>query len=77
MDATTVTSKGQVTIPKEVRKRFGIRQGTRVRFRVVGNHVELHVVSRPAEVRESGFGLLKSRRRAVPPDIDPASLAKR
>lgn len=77
MDATTVTSKGQVTIPRDVRRRFGIRRGTRVEFSVVGDHMELRVLSTPAEVRESGFGLLKSKRRAAPPDIDPASLLKR
>jgi antitoxin PrlF len=30
--ATTVTSKGQVTIPKEVRDAMGIRAGTKVVF---------------------------------------------
>ncbi|OGA11540.1 MAG: hypothetical protein A3D95_15965 [Betaproteobacteria bacterium RIFCSPHIGHO2_12_FULL_69_13] len=77
MDATTVTSKGQVTIPRDVRRRFGIRRGTKVEFSVVGDHVELRVASTPAEVRETGFGLLRSKRRAAPPDIDPASLLKR
>jgi AbrB family looped-hinge helix DNA binding protein len=28
----TVTSKGQVTLPKTVRTRLGIRTGTRIRF---------------------------------------------
>ncbi len=32
MATATVTSKGQVTIPVEVRKRMGIRAGTRVDF---------------------------------------------
>jgi AbrB family looped-hinge helix DNA binding protein len=32
MSIATVTSKGQVTIPLEVRERLGIRQGTRVEF---------------------------------------------
>jgi AbrB family looped-hinge helix DNA binding protein len=31
--ATTVTSKGQVTIPKSVRDHLGIRPGSRVDFR--------------------------------------------
>lgn len=34
--ATTVTSKGQVTIPKQVRDAMGIRPGTRVVFDVNG-----------------------------------------
>lgn len=32
--ATTVTSKGQVTIPKPVRDRLGIVPGSRVEFRL-------------------------------------------
>jgi antitoxin PrlF len=30
----TVTSKGQVTLPSELRKRFGIQKGSRVRFSI-------------------------------------------
>jgi AbrB family looped-hinge helix DNA binding protein len=77
MDATTVTSKGQVTIPKALRRRLGIRQGTRIRFSLEGDRVALDVLSKPAEVRQSGFGMLRSRRRAVPADIDPARFARR
>lgn len=32
MPATTVTSKGQVTIPKVIRDAMGVRPGDRVRF---------------------------------------------
>ena len=32
--STTVTSKGQVTIPKPVRQRLGIKPGSRVNFEV-------------------------------------------
>lgn len=32
-DASTVTSKGQITLPKSVRERLGLRVGDRVRFR--------------------------------------------
>jgi len=77
MAATSVTSKGQVTIPKELRQRLGIRQGSRIEFSLVGDAVERRVRSSPAEVAASGFGLLKSRRAAVPADLDPASLAAR
>jgi antitoxin PrlF len=30
----TVTSKGQVTLPKELRKRLGIQSGSRIRFNI-------------------------------------------
>lgn len=30
----TVTSKGQITLPKELRKRLGIQSGSRVRFNI-------------------------------------------
>lgn len=77
METTSVTSKGQVTIPKSVRQKLGIRQGSRVEFELVGDHVEMRVRSSPAEVPASGFGLLKSRKRAVPADFDPAELLKK
>ncbi|MBI5910711.1 MAG: AbrB/MazE/SpoVT family DNA-binding domain-containing protein [Betaproteobacteria bacterium] len=77
MEVTSVTSKGQVTIPKEVRQRLGIRQGSRIEFVLVGDHVELRIKSSPTGVPDSGFGMLKSRRAAVPADVDPATLLKR
>jgi antitoxin PrlF len=30
----TVTSKGQVTLPKELRKRLGVQRGSRIRFSI-------------------------------------------
>lgn len=33
MPSATVTSKGQITLPKEVRARLGVRPGDRVAFR--------------------------------------------
>jgi AbrB family looped-hinge helix DNA binding protein len=77
MEVTSVTSKGQVTIPKELRQQLGIRQGSRIQFSIVGDHVEMRVMSSPAGAGTSGFGLLKSRRPAVPADFDAATLVKR
>jgi AbrB family looped-hinge helix DNA binding protein len=74
MEATSVTSKGQVTIPKAVRQRLGIRQGSKVEFALVGEYVEMRVVSTPTEMSTSSFGMLKSKRVAAPVDFDPASL---
>lgn len=77
MEMCSVTSKGQVTIPKSLRQRLGIRQGCKVEFSLVDDHVEIRVNSTPFEVPESGFGMLKSKRNAVPADFDPADLIKR
>ena len=76
MEATSVTSKGQVTIPKELRQQLGIRQGSRIEFSLVGDHVEMKVRSSPAGVPGGGFGMVKSRRVSVPSDFDPAILLK-
>ena len=77
MEATSVTSKGQVTIPKDLRQQLGIRQGSRIEFKRVGDHVEMRVKSSPASDLGSGFGMLKSPRAAVPSDFDPATLLAR
>ena len=74
MGVTSVTSKGQVTIPKELRQRLGIRQGSHIEFSLVGDHVEMRVRRSPSGGAGSGFGMLKSRRAAVPADFDPAVL---
>ena len=35
MPSTTLTSKGQVTIPKAVRDELGLKEGDRIAFRVL------------------------------------------
>lgn len=74
METTSVTSKGQVTIPLKIRQQLGIRKGSRVAFSLSGDHVELRVSKTPEPVTNSGFGMLKSKRKAVPADFDVASL---
>ena len=75
MGSVSVTSKGQVTIPKDIRQKLGIRAGSRVEMWLVGDHAELVVVSQPAEVASGGFGMLRSQRGSVPADFDVATLA--
>jgi antitoxin PrlF len=49
MGMTSVTAKGQVTIPKALRERFGLSPGTRVRVEAREGQL---VVSRVAEADE-------------------------
>ena len=74
MDASTVTSKGQVTIPMEIRRALGIRQGSKVAFAQKNGKVELRVVHRAPEAVVSGFGMLAARGKRLPADFDAASL---
>ena len=57
MQTSTLTSKGQVTIPAEVRKRLGLHPGDRVGFIVDGGEVRL---VRKENRIEAAFGICKS-----------------
>jgi len=74
MDSSSVTSKGQVTIPREIRRELGIRQGSRVAFRVRKGKAELRVLRRAPQQAASGFGMLAVRRRHLPANFDVATL---
>lgn len=50
MNATTITAKGQVTIPKAIRDRLGLKPGERVIFAV---DEEGRAVLRPAKGRKA------------------------
>ena len=63
MPTATVTSKGQVTIPKEIRDRLRVRPGDRVTFRERGDGTI--VVEAQTVDLISLVGILKPRRRGV------------
>ncbi len=44
MSASTITRKGQVTIPKAIRDRLGVREGEKVLFVMRGNEVVLKIM---------------------------------
>jgi len=44
MSQSTVTRKGQVTIPKHIRDRLGVREGEKVLFVLRGDEVVLKVI---------------------------------
>jgi AbrB family looped-hinge helix DNA binding protein len=64
MPTATVTTKGQVTIPKEVRKRLGIETGDRLSF-VLQEDGSVIVKPITRHVRELGGLLHRSGQRAV------------
>ena len=51
-----VTSKGQVTIPQEIRNRLGLLPHTNVEFELAGDHARIRKARR--EDREGGRGRL-------------------
>ena len=46
----TVTQKGQVTIPKQIRERLGVPDGGKIRFRL--RYDGLIVIERPTQARQ-------------------------
>ena len=57
-----ITDRGQVTIPKPLRARFGLTSATEVEFREEGHDLVLRkVVSRNSSRTAKVFGILKSR----------------
>lgn len=59
MVKTTLSSKGQVTIPKEIREFLGVKAGDGVRFEIRGEEVIVRPVRRQS--LESLMGSLKSK----------------
>ncbi len=61
MPTATLTSKGQVTIPKEIRDRLRLETGQRLDFDIDKNG-KLSVVPRNRDIR-SLMGIIKSKRK--------------
>jgi AbrB family looped-hinge helix DNA binding protein len=60
MATVSVSTKGQVVLPLEIRRKLGIEPGTRLEVELVGDTVLLRPVNtaKPSSVEE-GFGMLK------------------
>lgn len=63
VDMVTVTSKGQLVIPSKLRKKLGIRKGTRVAVTAEGNHLILQPIT--PEYIHSLRGMLPEDSRAL------------
>ncbi len=57
--AAIVSEKGQVVIPKPIRKALGITAGSLVEFELSRGEAKLKVVRQKLSRTEDGFGLLK------------------
>ncbi|HSD65222.1 MAG TPA: AbrB/MazE/SpoVT family DNA-binding domain-containing protein [Vicinamibacteria bacterium] len=71
MAAATVTSKGQVTLPVEARRRLGIRAGTRLEF-IVKDDDRLEVVLVGDSIRDLKGLLPRPRRRLSLDEMEQA-----
>ena len=60
--ATTVTSKGQVTVPKKVRDYLGLKAGSAVTFeRLASGEIALRATKPRTRARASVFAKLRGR----------------
>lgn len=59
MQTTTVTQKGQITIPIEVRRELNLKPGDRVEF-ITQNH-EVKIFKKKTNIKDS-FGILKVKK---------------
>ena len=74
--AVSVTSKGQVTIPKRVREALGITPGSKVEFDVTGSGARLKLVKRHIASRiEDGAAILDYKGHRIPVDKMHGGLA--
>lgn len=67
MQTTSITTKGQATIPAAIRRRLGLRRGDKVAFVVEDNKVVLIRATRDVE---AAFGLVKAKRRVTQRDME-------
>lgn len=80
MPAATLTGKGQIVIPAEIRARHGLTPGTQVEFVDEGGTIRLVVRRRvtPSDPA-AGYGLVKLKPKGKPrrlAEFDAASLLK-
>ena len=81
MPAATLTEKGQIVIPAEIRARYQLTPGTQVEFVDEGGTIRLVVRRRVARSDPAaGYGMLKvkrgRRRGRRLSDFDPAELLR-
>lgn len=69
MKTSSVTVKGQVTIPAELRRELGLKPGDRVEFARKGGKI---LIQRRESRVEAAFGMIKASKGATLEDMDKA-----
>ena len=81
MSTLLVSSKGQIVLPADIRRRLGLGAGARVEVLEEADGLRLRVVRPVVTTELSGLaGMVKAPARGVPrslEDFDPASLVAR
>ena len=57
MQTSNITTKGQITIPVQIRKSLGLKSGQQVAFKLEGNMIILQPVKKDIS---AAFGLIKT-----------------
>lgn len=75
---STLTSKGQVTIPQALRQRLGLLPGQVVEFDLSADATCITLRPAPSarQLPQEGFGMVKVSGPHVPADWDAASLLR-
>jgi AbrB family looped-hinge helix DNA binding protein len=75
---STITSKGQVTIPQALRQRLGLMPGQAVEFELSADAACITLRPTPSvrQLPQKGFGMVKVTGPHVPADWDAANLLK-
>ncbi len=63
-----VGKKGQVTIPKEIREKFGLKEGERVSFEVIGDEIIMKPEKSGREIVEEFASIVKNKLSAPKPE---------
>lgn len=75
---STLTSKGQITIPIALRQQLGMTTGAALMFNLTqsGDSITVRLApsAKQGAIISNGFGMIRVKRKPAPVDIDVASL---
>ena len=65
MNTATMSTKGQVVIPKKVREMLQAGAGSKLGFRMDGDQAVIYVLRKKSGNADQGYGLLKGKGKSV------------